>query len=331
MKKSKGFALLEISLALIISAIVAYAFIVQQARDTKRSVAKIQADQLAQIADAVDSYADLYRQQLAAGGNMAIDLDRNGSTDVTIPAVPAGGQINGGKLSPTIAQLQQLGLLNSGFNTSAVATAGTYVVRLKVFPAGCSATINNCRIDGYVALSQPVTAANGSFDADIMGDILTALGGNGFATIKANQDAFGAGGNFTQALDLDNNGTTDTTNPAGIVGVRVGALANRIELNDPIADVDYCPGIQNIGWTGGSLTATTLTDAQYNSFDSGGGSTKKCKAPGFSDVPTGFTFSILDSEESNTGYVRLKCAPNPSAPGTVGIQVLKSCCEGNGC
>lgn len=332
--KHKGFVSLEIALVLIISAIIGYALIQQQARAAKKEVAKIQADQLIQISDALNSYSDLYRRGLVNPGDLEIDLGNNGTIDVIIPQNAPAGSTEGSKLTPTIGNLVAAGLLPPGFQNIPAASNGQFISRLRVEPAAtCSPANNDCRIEGYVTLTQPLTTGNqnpagGQYDGDVLGDTLAFLGGNGFATLAAGQSAISSGGNFTVNIDLNNDGTLDSG--AGFVGVRVGALATRQDTNDPIAGVDYCPGTPLIGWTDGAATVTTLTQANYNNFDNGPGG-DKCKSPGFSDVPAGYTFSILDATEPKTGVIRFLCGPNPAVPGTVSVRVDGlGCCKGSG-
>ena len=335
-QKLKGFISIEIALVLIISAIIGFALIQQQARAAKKEVAKIQADQLIQLADAVNSYSDLYRRGLVNPGDLEVDLGNDGTIDVIIPeSAPAGG-IEGSKLTPTIGNLIAAGLLPPGFQNTPAASNGLFISRLRIEPAAtCTPANNDCRIEGYVTITQPVTTGNqnpaaGQFDGDVLGDTLGFLGGNGFATLAAGQSAVSSGGNFTVNIDLNNDGTLDSG--AGFVGVRVGALATRQDTNDPIAGVDYCPGTPLIGWTDGATVVTTLnTQTAYNTFDTGGGPGDKCKSPGFSDVPAGYTFSILDATEPKTGVIRFLCGPNPAVPGTVSVRVDGvACCTGSG-
>ncbi|MDP3189379.1 hypothetical protein, partial [Limnobacter sp.] len=83
-RKYPGFLSIELALVLIISAIIAFAVVQQQARSAKTSVAEIQADQLNQVGNALNSYTDLYRRGLSAPGDLQIDLNNDGITDVLI-------------------------------------------------------------------------------------------------------------------------------------------------------------------------------------------------------------------------------------------------------
>ncbi len=308
-----GFLSIELALVLIISAIIALAVVQQQARSAKSSVAKIQADQLNQVGDALNSYTDLYRRGISAPGDLQVDLNNDGITDVTIPEDPVTGN-EGSKLTPTIQNLIDVGLLPASFVNRPAASNGQFITRLSVLPAGCSMAADNCRIEGYITLSQPVTIGGqdgtaGESDSDIAGDMLSFMGGNGFVTLRSNTPATAAGGNFTVALDINGDGAIDTNTPAGIPGVRVGALASRYDTRNPIADVDFCRGNQTLNWQGKN---------------------KQCNTTVFSDTPVGYRFVASDSEASGgndgTGNAFVSCVYNPQMNPPAHLTIVASCC-----
>ena len=308
-----GFLSIELALVLIISAIIALAVVQQQARSAKSSVAKIQADQLNQVGDALNSYTDLYRRGISAPGDLQVDLNNDGITDVTIPEDPVTGN-EGSKLTPTIGNLIDVGLLPASFVNRPAASNGQFITRLSILPAGCSMAADNCRIEGYITLSQPVTIGGqdgtaGEFDSDIAGDMLSFMGGNGFVTLRSNTPATAAGGNFTVALDINGDGANDTNTPAGIPGVRVGALASRYDTRNPIADVDFCRGNQTLNWQG---------------------TNKQCNTTVFSDTPVGYRFVASDSEASGgndgTGNAFVSCVYNPQMNPPAHLTIVASCC-----
>ncbi|MAG80628.1 MULTISPECIES: hypothetical protein [unclassified Limnobacter] len=308
-----GFLSIELALVLIISAIIAFAVVQQQARSAKSSVAKIQADQLNQVGDALNSYTDLYRRGISAPGDLQVDLNNDGITDVTIPEDPVTGN-EGSKLTPTIQNLIDVGLLPASFVNRPAASNGQFITRLSVLPAGCSMAADNCRIEGYITLSQPVTIGGqdgtaGESDSDIAGDMLSFMGGNGFVTLRSNTPATAAGGNFTVALDINGDGAIDTNTPAGIPGVRVGALASRYDTRNPIADVDFCRGNQTLNWQGKN---------------------KQCNTTVFSDTPVGYRFVASDSEASGgndgTGNAFVSCVYNPQMNPPAHLTIVASCC-----
>lgn len=329
-QKLKGFISLEIALVLIISAIIGFVLIQQQARAAKKEVARVQADQLQQFADALNSYTDLYRRELVGPGNLNIDIDNNGTTDVTIPEAAPAGSPEGGKFTPTVQNLIDAGLLPQGFQNRPAASDGQFITRLSVQPPTCSVTADNCRVEGYVAINQPVTTG-GAFDGDIMGDMLSFMGGNGFATIRANQPAVSSGGNFTVALDLDGNGTADTNSTAGITGMRVGALASRADVRDPIPNVDFCTGDNiNIFWGTGAASNPSLATltTNPNALDS----KNVCYAVVISDTPVGYRFVQTDgnvggSQGGPGGSALLQCVFNENANPPAQIRVLSTCCD----
>lgn len=309
-----GFLSIELALVLIISAIIALAVVQQQARSAKSSVAKIQADQLNQVGDALNSYTDLYRRGISAPGDLQVDLNNDGITDVTIPEDPVTGN-EGSKLTPTIENLIDVGLLPASFVNRPAASNGQFITRLSILPAGCSMAADNCRIEGYITLSEPVTiggqdGAAGEFDSDIAGDMLSFMGGNGFTTLQADTPATSAGGNFTVALDIDGDGTTDANTPAGIPGVRVGALASRYDVRNPIADVDFCRGNRTLNWVNSGNSCTTVI---------------------FNDTPVGYRFVAVDADTGGGagggGSAFIRCVYNPNANPPAQLSILSSCCQ----
>jgi len=309
-----GFLSIELALVLIISAIIAFAVVQQQARSAKSSVAKIQADQLNQVGDALNSYTDLYRRGISAPGDLRVDLNNDGITDVTIPETPVTGN-EGSKLTPTIQNLIDVGLLPASFVNRPASSNGQFITRLSILPAGCSVAADNCRIEGYITLSQPVTiggqnGAAGEFDNDIAGDMLSFMGGNGFVTLQANTPATSAGGNFTVALDIDGNGTSDANTPAGVPGVRVGALASRYDVRNPIPDVDFCRGNRTLNWVQSSNSCSTVI---------------------FNDTPVGYRFVAVDADTGGGagagGSAFIRCVYNPNANPPAQLSILSSCCQ----
>ncbi|WP_334120466.1 hypothetical protein [Limnobacter sp.] len=313
-RKYPGFLSIELALVLIISAIIAFAVVQQQARSAKTSVAEIQADQLNQVGNALNSYTDLYRRGLSAPGDLQIDLNNDGITDVLIPEdAPSGNE--GSKLTPTIQNLIDAGLLPESFTNRPAASDGQFITRLSILPAGCSMAADNCRIEGYITLSQPVTiggqsAATGEFDSDIAGDMLSFMGGNGFVTLRPNTPASSAGGNFTIDLDIDGDGATDSTTFAGLPGVRVGALASRYDVRNPIPDVDFCRGNRTLNWVQ---------------------STSSCSTVIFNDTPVGYRFVAVDADTGGGagagGSAFIRCVYNPNANPPAQLSILSSCCQ----
>ncbi|VWX33633.1 conserved hypothetical protein [Limnobacter sp. 130] len=313
-KNHTGFLSIELALVLIISAIIAFAVVQQQARSAKSSVAKIQADQLNQVGNALNSYTDLYRRGLSAPGDLRVDLNNDGITDVTIPENPVSGN-EGSKLTPTMQNLIDVGLLPASFVNRPAASNGQFITRLSVLPANCSVAADNCRIEGYITLSQAVTIGAqdptaGEFDNDIAGDMLSFMGGNGFVTLQADTPAVSAGGNFTVALDIDGDRVTDSTTPAGLPGVRVGALASRYDVRNPIADVDFCRGNRTLNWVQSGVACTTII---------------------FNDTPVGYRFVAVDADTGGGagagGSAFIRCVYNPNANPPAQLSILSSCCQ----
>lgn len=81
-----------------------------------------------------------------------------------------------GNLAPTIADLQNAGLLNA--NVGAPPMGGTYAIQISREPAGCVAP--NCNLTSRVWLTQPIRNADtGGIDIRKLGAATEAIGGDG--------------------------------------------------------------------------------------------------------------------------------------------------------
>jgi competence protein ComGC len=344
---TKGFGLFEFSLVLIISSIIGLFLIQQSVRDSKKSLARIQADQIDQLTKAVNSYVDLYRRELALVGSLAVDVNGDGTPEITLPENPPAGTGEGGKRSPTIAQLITAGFLTGTFSNTPVASTGQFIVRLSKQPSTCDPSADNCRIEGYVAINQPVQTSSASFignlyDGDVVGDMLGFMGGNGFATFLNAQPAVSAGGNFTVALDLNGDSTADPQIPSGIVGMRVGATATRVDVRDPIAGVDFCAGNRLLIWPVGNtgingVPAPIQPDPEPTSIP-----TSFCGVRILSDTPVGYRFVQTDADTGGNsggtngnagggndpgGSILLRCVFDETQNPPARFVALSSCCQ----
>ena len=88
--RQKGITLVEVSLGLIISSVVAFSLIKQQVRNSEIEKNVIQAEQLLLLKEAVDGYASRFRREIivppgnapapAGGGAFHIDNDFDPAT-----------------------------------------------------------------------------------------------------------------------------------------------------------------------------------------------------------------------------------------------------------
>ena len=265
-KHAFGLTLIEVALALLISAMVGLFVIKNLVRESKKEAAKIQGTQLNQLRVALQSYVEAYRDNIA--NNVGITI--NGVTYATAAQTRA----------PTVALLKQLSILSSGFSTTALLkgtgfsicgydasatvtkASPTYTTcpSLTPVPAGCLSSL--CSISGYVRMTTVID------DADFLTGMLIALDGNAALALTS--------GN----LRAQNSGTyipNDLTGrPAGVVAGVFG-VTQITAKGDPVAGIDYCPGgLITVGTVGGSGSKT------YTALDSTGVSRTIVSANGYS-------------------------------------------------
>lgn len=321
---SRGFSLVDISIALIVLAVVAAAAVKVQIREAKRVSAAAQADQLIEIRNALIAYVDTYRGSLLANDNINF-------------TVGSGGPITNTRTQlPSVAQLIGVGLLPTTFSATAGLNAGGYSMSAPVFvPSTCLSTDpKTCRISGHVRLTQPllqspsVAAVNaGQYDADLAFDTLDALGGNGFVSMSRGGSYLAANGAFTLTNDASFLGVSQ---PAGIVGIRFTGSAGSGTL---VPYSDYCPGDSiTIGsgkvgnsnpWAyAGTVTfnSTTYSNSTsgmtiVGSSNSAGKSCSSATAYRYPDVQvnlSGIAAGYSTTGANNTGVLRVDCKLNSS-------------------
>jgi type II secretory pathway pseudopilin PulG len=215
-----GATLIEVTLGLIIAAIVGASALQAQVRSNERERNIAQADLLLRIKEAVDAYAGQHRRLIIAGGAQAIDHDNN-------PATPPVNMAN--VAAPTIDELKNLGYLPADFSNDPPLTfldadsngipEDRYLITLNTtFPVGCFP--EDCGISGIAYINTPITRNDIgaiSYDGRAIGDIRNRLGVDGFSSIDNTAQLFGVG-------------DTRVPNPLGanrpgVVAVRVGIPA----------------------------------------------------------------------------------------------------------
>lgn len=204
-----GFISLEISLVLIISAVLTFFLLKDRIRDSVRHSAHVQADQLLQLQNALQSYVSIHGVAL---------VNRSLINSVSTP------------LAPTVAELANLSFLPPNFSQTAVLNQSPFRIRLAVQPTAC--TLGNCVIDGYALVVDPFLLADsdparGEYDGQLLGDMLSRIGGNAFARVVPNASLVAAGGNFSYANSADTSHPSirfqGQPYPAGVMGVRIAS------------------------------------------------------------------------------------------------------------
>jgi hypothetical protein len=234
--------MVEVSLALVISALAAFGTVRELVRTQALQSAVTEADALAMYRQALQDYVDENYTALQFG----TPVTRNG---VTLVAGAAVGQA----MQPSVADLRNMGYLNAGFaNVSITVDGGTYQNVIQRQPAGC---VNNaCNILGLAYLSGPVVVRGGAGASNslIIGQMISRLGGLGGASVEGSTvNVTGSGGAWTWPNPV-------AATPAGVVGARFGfgssTLAGYVRLND-----NRDPNLQGNLTVAGNTTVNNLT------------------------------------------------------------------------
>ncbi len=266
--------MIDVSLALILSTMMAASAIQMTVETQRMGFANVQGDNMAVLSAVGAKYSAEFFSELQSGAAVT----KNG---ITLAAGTGAGQT----YAPTIANLIALGYLNPSFSAQSTysngSTApGNYQVRLSRIPAGCElVAVTTCDIEGFAFVDQPITV-KGSTDPDgpSIAAIMKPLGGNGGFSLNVNSAVVnGVGGGWTTPNPI-------AGNPAGTVVAKFGygssGLSNFVRMNDT-----RDPNLQgNLTVLGNTKSATYVTDIKTvnsacsvpNAIASGTGSVMVC-------------------------------------------------------
>lgn len=203
-QRQAGFLLLEVTLALIISALATFAAVRAVLHSQTIDFANVQADVLVIAQRAINSY--IFQNYIVLQNDGAVNVNA-----VTL----AHGTSDGQSRRPTVANLRAMGYLPTTYSSTAVLNGGTYRFEITKTPAGCVGAA--CAIDGLVWIDAPIRA-RGTTEPDgvTVAAIQMRIGGNSAASDLTNPAVLlGTGGGFNVPNPV-------TGNPAGVVGIRVG-------------------------------------------------------------------------------------------------------------
>jgi hypothetical protein len=278
-RRPHGFTVIEISLALIISAFVGFALIRGTLTESTKSGGVVQADQLLQMKAGLESYMNVNGVALVAGTGVS-------------------GVSNA--LQPTVTELQNLQLLPGQFSTLATLNRSPFVTQISVLPAGCA--LGSCQVSGYVYIRDPILGkandpTKGEYDGVAISAMLARLGGDGFARVVSNGALVSSGGAFSIANSSAVAHPSITVNgqpyPAGVVGVRLSSMSPLAAVGALGAGVSGpCPGgtVNNVEATG----------------TGGTGNGNQC----FFAYPTivlGSSATVLNTQTSTVGSMTVRC------------------------
>lgn len=231
MKSSQGgFSLLEISLAMILGGILAISYLYNQIRDEQINSAKVQAGYFLQVSDAVGRYMQNYYDDLivvpAVCGNLTWAdglVSSATSTNCTFTTGSASGMkspVNA--MAPTVAELQNLDMLDKSFSNSFLwATvkpdSAGYVTRIQKWcdsvlvssePSNCSSAFQLKSLTfNSLAFDKPDT---GNFFRllryEQLETAINVMGGDGFMSLEPEVDTEGSGKLYSvgKKISIDN-------------------------------------------------------------------------------------------------------------------------------
>jgi type II secretory pathway pseudopilin PulG len=236
-----GAFMIEMSLALIIAALVAYGTLSDLVRSQAIQAATTEADSLTLYRQALQDYVDENYGAL----QFNTPVTKNA---ITLVAGTAAGQA----MQPTVANLIAMGYLNAGFsNQTLVVDGGVFRNVIERQPVGC--VTNACNIVGLAYLGSPVLIkGETTSNSLIIGQMLNRLGGLGGASIEGGTaNVTGTGGAWTWPNPID-------VAQAGVVGARFGfgssTFAGYVRMNDT-----RDPNLQGNLTVAGNTTLNNIT------------------------------------------------------------------------
>lgn len=243
LKRQGGFYLLQLSLALIISALIGAYALETQIQTARLQFAVVQGGNMSVLQAAGAKYTAEFYSNLQNN----LPIAKNG---ITLTAGTASGQT----LAPTVAQLRSMGYLDASFSLTSSfsngAAPGSYQVRVLRVPAGCAPV--DCDIVGYAFPDQPITAAGSTEpDGPAMSAMLEPLGASGGYSLNVTPEIIiGNGDGWRWDNPLPGN-------PAGVVVAKFGygssGLSQYVRIND-----DRDPNLQGKLTVTQGITAETL-------------------------------------------------------------------------
>lgn len=247
--RQRGFAMMEVSLALIITAFAALGTIKANLQAQHLEFAAIQGDGLRIARDAGETYAQENYTALQSGGAVT----KNGYT-------VNPGTSDGQTYRPTVTDLIGLGYLQTGFSVQGSFSngqpPGSYRFTLQRTPAGCEliAAGASCDIKGFAYLDQPIRAAGSTEpDGPAISSMASKLGGNaGFTLLPTPTQIIGPNGVWPEPNPLPGS-------PSGVIAARFGFGSSGLGQFVRIAD-SRDPNLQgNLSVAGTAAVGGDLT------------------------------------------------------------------------
>lgn len=237
--KQTGALMLEVSLALMISALAAVGTMRETIRAENLRSADIEADTMDAYRIALQRYVDDAYVELQADGSVSRDnilLATNPPTIPPIKVILATGDNPGQSRQPTIQNLTEMGYLTMGFsNTTLMIDGGKYQNQVSRLPVGCVGI--TCNIEGLAWVDKPYYVrgtenTTKEINGPVIGQMMSRLGGFGGTSVPGLAATItGNGASWSVPNPLSAAG-----NPEGVVAARFGfsaaAFLNYVRIGD---------------------------------------------------------------------------------------------------
>lgn len=264
-RNQKGALMLEMSLALLISALAAVGTMQERTRVDIMRNSDIEADSLGIYRTALQQYTDDAYQEIQSNTN---PITRQG---VTLQPGSALGQT----MQPTVAQLIGMGYLTAGFtNTTTMVDGGSFQNLIQRLPVGCVTVA--CNVQGMAWGNTPYfIKGTNEMNGPVIGQMLSRLGGvAGVSMPGSSANITGAGAAWTMPNPV-------AGAPAAVVGALFGYSSATLlsyvrigDLRDPsLAGNLTVAGNSAVGGTLNVTGATTLSTLNTTGAVTIGGAT----------------------------------------------------------
>lgn len=321
MRFTLGFSLLEVTLALAISAVLIAVAVKAQARQQENNLVQAEAAQLTVLATALQDYIDTYKP-IIIKQQQGIAYPQGRLDEMGQDQLPAG-MAPGHTAHPSLEQLKALGLLPADFSAQSLIHTGSYQTARIHASTSSDASVdlsqanhaclqNACTLRLLAHADVPmssetealwITTTGKPLDDRMTGMLLDALRTQSGITGVVSQttgSVAGGTGSETQSNMVTASEQVLMPNPLvaqtpGILGVVAQAL-----YLPPVANADYCPS----GWwkfTADASASGAITAEQVSSLEAA-----HCVAP-HADIPLGLQAVATDYRGSLRGHVRLLC------------------------
>lgn len=158
----RGFAILELTIAISIAAMLAVYASAQLANKSEETLAEGSAQYISQVAAAVEQHTLLNFNEYSNG------------TTVTGVVTPS---------APTLTELRTLGRLNPGFPVAANSLPTRQSIQINVTRTGCPGA--SCTLTSLVCTTTPVTLGGSNTRFDLASTMVQGLGGKGGQALAA--------------------------------------------------------------------------------------------------------------------------------------------------